>query len=74
MALKLRRDTAKLGTFKSYKEIGEWLAENGETGSYYVLPANMTSLAAIKEIKVDKYWDEYEKRWEREIEMEGSYF
>jgi len=64
----------KLGYFKSYITIGEFLAKNGETGKYYAIPKNIKSIAGIKEINVKKYWDKYNKKYEREIEMEGSYY
>ncbi|MBU4204668.1 sigma-70 family RNA polymerase sigma factor [Patescibacteria group bacterium] len=35
---------------------------------------HIKTIAGIKEIDVKKYWDEYDKRWDREIEMEGSYY
>ena len=60
------------GKFKSYLAIGEWLANNGETGKYYATPSGITSIAGIKEINVVKYWDNEQERWAREIEMEGS--
>ena len=62
------------GFFRSYRAIGEYLVENGETGIYYAIPRNIKSTAGMKEIKVEKYWDDDLKRWEREIEMEGSYY
>ena len=62
------------GYFKSYKDIGEYLAQNGETGIYYAIPKNIRTIAGIKEIKVEKYWDKYLGRYEREIVMEGSYY
>lgn len=62
------------GYFKSYKAVGEYLAENGETGRYYAIPKNIVSIAGMKEINVRKYWDEYQEKWEREIRMGGSYY
>ena len=64
----------KFGYFRSYRDIGEFLAKSGETGKYYAIPKNIKTIAGIKEINVKKYWDEYEKKWDREIEMEGSYY
>ncbi len=64
----------KYGYFRSYVEIGEFLAKNGETGKYYAVPKNIKSIAGIKEINVKKYWDKYNERWDREIEMDGSYY
>jgi len=64
----------KLGYFRSYRDIGEFLAKSGETGKYYATPKNIKTVAGIKEINVKKYWDEYDKKWNREIEMEGSYY
>ncbi|MBC8500021.1 MAG: hypothetical protein H8D39_05820 [Candidatus Atribacteria bacterium] len=64
----------KYGYFRSYRDIGEFLDCNGETGKYYVIPKNIKSIAGIKEINVKKYWNEYDKKWDREIEMEGSYY
>jgi len=74
--ISLRKDQKKEreGYFKSYKAIGEYLAENGETGRYYAIPKNIVSIAGIKEINVKKYWDDDLERWEREIEMGGSYY
>ena len=62
------------GDFKSYVAIGEYLAEHGETGIYFAIPRNIKSIAGMRKIKVEKYWDEYQEKWEREIVMEGSYF
>jgi len=74
--ISLRKDQEKEreGYFKSYKEIGEYLARHGETGRYYAIPKNIVSIAGMKEINVEKYWDEDLGKWEREIEMEGSYY
>ena len=67
----------RIGSFRSYRAIANWLSENGETGIYYAIPTNIKSLAGIKEIHVCKYWnaesDREEAGWDREIEMEGSY-
>jgi len=68
------KNTEREGYFRSYKAIGEYLAKNGETGRYYAIPKNIVSLAGMKEINVTKYWDEDLERWEREIEMQGSYY
>ncbi len=57
----------KIGYFKSYTAIGEYLAEHGETGSYYAMPCNIKSIAGIKEIHVIKH-----SHNDIEIEMEGS--
>jgi len=62
------------GYFRSYIDIGNYLATNGETGIYYAIPKNISSIAGMKRINVRKYWDEYSETWEREIEMGGSYF
>lgn len=62
------------GFFKSYVLVGKYLVEHGETGLYYAIPKNIKSIAGMKEINVKKYWDEDLKQWEREIEMEGSYY
>jgi len=72
--ISLRKNKERIGYFRSYSQIGEWLAKNGETGRYYAIPKNITSLAGMREINVRKYWDEYEERYDREIEMEGSYY
>jgi len=64
----------KIGYFKSYIAIGEFLANNGKTGKYYAMSKNIKSIAGIKEINVKKYWNKYNKKYEREIEMEGSYY
>ena len=61
------------GFFKSYRAIGEYLAEHGETGTYWAIPRNIKSIAGMKEIKVTEYYDEVEGL-QREIVMEGSYF
>ena len=74
ISLKMIGKKEREGFFKSYREIGKYLAENGETGKYYAIPKNIKSIAGMKEIRVEKYWDEYQKKWEREIEMEGSYY
>ena len=50
------------------------MEQYGETGRYYAIPKNIVSLAGMKEINVTKYWDEDLERWEREIEMQGSYY
>lgn len=68
------KNTKREGYFRSYQAIGEYLAKNGETGKYYAIPKNIISLAGMKEINVKKYWDEDLKRWEREIEMGGSFY
>jgi len=67
-------DSEHCGKFKSYAEIGEWLANNGETGKYYAIPSGIVGIAGIKDINVVKYWDDEQEQWEREIEMEGSYY
>ena len=59
----------KIGLFKSYVAIGEYLSKNGETGKYYAVPQNIKSIAGMKEINVVKYSD-----GDVEIEMEGSYY
>jgi len=59
----------KIGCFKSYKDIGEYLSINGESGKYYVRPKNSRSIVAIKEINVRKYSND-----DIEIEMGGSYY
>ena len=59
----------KIGYFKSYKDIGEYLSVNGETGKYYAVPKNIKSIVGMKEINVKKYSDD-----DIEIEMEGSYY
>lgn len=74
--ISLRRDGQKerIGYFRSYRAIGEYLAEHGETGKYWAIPKNIVSLAGIKEINVVKFWDKYQEKWDREIEMEGSHY
>jgi len=74
--ISLRRDGNKvrMGYFRSYKAIGEWLAKHGETAKYWAIPKNIVSVAGMKEINVIKYWDKYKECWEREIEMEGGYY
>ncbi len=64
----------KFGYFRSYRDIGKFLARNGETGKYYAIPKNIKTIAGIKEINVTKYWDKYNNKYDREIEMEGSYY
>jgi len=71
---KAEKNSKREGYFKSYEAIGEYLAKHGETGKYYAIPKNIKSLAGMREINVEKYWDEDLERWEREIEMEGSYY
>ena len=72
----IRSKGKREGYFRSYKAIGEYLAENGETGTYYAIPKNIKSIAGMKEIHVIKYWvdDEEGARWERTIEMDESYY
>ena len=50
-------DSIDCGSFRSYADIGKRLHSKGKIGSYYVLPSNMTTMAAIREITVthDKY-------------------
>ena len=54
--------------FRSYDAIGKWLQSKGQVGDYYVMPSNMTSLAAFRTIKVTK--DKYGKQ----VEMEGAIY
>lgn len=74
--LSLRGNGKREGYFRSYKAIGLWLAEHGETGTYYAIPSGIKSIAGMKSIHVIKAWenDEDGARWERTIEMDGSYF
>jgi len=67
--ISLRRDKQRLGFFRSYVQIGEWLTLHGTTGTYWAIPGNIKTLAGMKEIHVVEL-DE----GEREIEMEGSYY
>jgi hypothetical protein len=65
----------KIGLFKSYRAIGEYLVKHGEVGKYYAMAKNIKSLAGIKEISVNKRWfDEDLQEWDAEVEMEGSYY
>ena len=74
ISLRMIGNPDRLGYFKSYRDIGEWLSKNGETGTYHAIPKNIVSIAGIKEIKVKKYMDEYTGQWEREVCMSGSYY
>ena len=56
------------GNFRSYADIGEYLRRRGKVGRYYVIPNNLSSLAAIKEITVS--YDKYGK----EVIMDGSVY
>ena len=65
----------KIGLFKSYRTIGEYLVKHGEVGRYYAMPLNIKTLAGIKEISVNKRWfDEDLQEWDAEVEMEGSFY
>jgi len=55
------------GFFKSYKAIGEYLAQHGETATYWARPLNISTIAGLKEIHVIKHASD-----DIEIEMEGS--
>ena len=70
----IAKDKGRIGYFKSYKAIGEYLANHGETGKYYAIPKNIKSIAGIKEIYVKQYEmaEEDGGGIGREIEMEGS--
>jgi len=74
ISLRIPGQKERIGFFRGYRDIGKWLANNGETGTYYAIPKNIRSIAGIKEIKVKKYWDEDLEQWEREICMNGSYY
>jgi len=56
------------GNFRSYADIGKALHHRGKPGKYYVLPSNLSSLAAIREIEVKR--DKYGK----EVIMDGSVY
>lgn len=56
------------GQFRSYKDIGKYLHSKGKVGEYYVLPSNMSSIAAMKQITVSK--DKYGKQ----VIMDGSVY
>lgn len=49
----------RLGTFKSYDQMVEWLRQHGETGEYYSVPIRQKgkgwSLKNIRTITVEKY-------------------
>ena len=62
----------KIGVFKSYRDIGEWLSRHGETGKYYAIPKNIRNIGGIRVINVEKYRREEDGKWDRIIEMEGS--
>lgn len=63
----------RIGYFKSYKAIGDYLANHGETGKYYAIPKNITSLAGMKEINVINHgFSKDDDAMDIEIEMEGS--
>ena len=63
----------RIGYFKSYKAIGDYLSNHGETGKYYAIPGNITSLAGMKEINVINHgFSEDDNAMDIEIEMGGS--
>ena len=63
----------KLGYFRSYRDIGEFLSQNGETGKYFAIPKNIKSLAGMKEIEVINHgYSKEDDEMFIEITMEGS--
>ena len=42
----------RVGSFKSYVDIGEYLSKHGETGKYFAIPDNIKSIAGMREIIV----------------------
>ena len=63
----------RLGYFRSYRDIGEFLSKNGETGKYFAIPNNIKSLAGIQEIEVTNHgYSEEDDDMFIEITMEGS--
>ena len=65
----------KIGSFKSYRAIGEYLVKHGKVGKYFAMAKNIKTLAGIKEISVNKRWfDEDLQEWDAEVKMEGSYY
>jgi len=75
ISLRAEGNKERIGYFKSYKSIGEYLAKHGETGKYYAIPKNITMLAGMKEINVINHgFSEDDDEMDIEIEMEGSYY
>ena len=63
----------RVGYFRSYRDIGEFLSKNGETGKYFAIPKNIKSLAGIKEIEVINHgYSEDDDAIDIEVAMEGS--
>ena len=75
--ISLRQDKTKqrIGFFRSYKAIGEYLAKFGETGKYYAIPKTIATLAGMKEINVINHgFSKDDDAMDIEVEMEGSYY
>ena len=63
----------RIGYFKSYRAIGEFLSKHGETGKYYAIPENIKSIAGMKEINVINHgYSKDDDAMDIEVEMEGS--
>ena len=63
----------KMGYFRSYRDIGEFLSKNGETGKYFAIPKNIKSIAGMKEIEVINHgYSEDDDEMSIEVTMEGS--
>ena len=63
----------KLGIFKSYKDIGEFLSKQGKTGRYFAIPKNIKSIAGMKEITVINHgYSSDDDAIDIEVNMEGS--
>ena len=63
----------KKGYFRSYRDIGEFLSKNGETGKYFAIPKNIKSIAGMKEIEVINHgYSEDDDEMSIEVTMEGS--
>ena len=75
ISLRATNGKGRIGYFKSYRAIGDYLAKHGETGKYYAIPKNITSLAGMKEINVINHgFSEDDDEMDIEVCMEGSYY
>jgi hypothetical protein len=79
--ISLHAEGKRLGFFKSYKEIGEFLLKNGQTGTYYAWPRNaINPMVVMKTIQVVRRPTEriklangsFEEEPEVEVTMDGS--
>jgi len=79
MSISLRRvvgkTSVKVGVFRSYHDIGEWLVKHGETGDYWAIPKGIGSIAGMRKISVTRHRKRPDAlEAEVEIDMEGSYY